>query len=39
MVQRLRLCAPDAGSPGSFPGQGTISHVLELKIACATSKT
>ena len=32
MVQWLRLRAPGAGGPGSIPGQGTRSHVLQLKI-------
>ena len=26
MVQWLQLCAPNAGGPGSIPGQGTRSH-------------
>ena len=25
--QRVRLCAPSAGGPGSIPGQGTRSHM------------
>ena len=32
VVQWLRLCAPNAGSPGSTPGQGTRSHMLRLRI-------
>ena len=27
MAQWLRLRAPNAGGPGSFPGQGTRSHM------------
>ena len=38
MVQWLRLGAPNAGSPGSTPGQGTRSCMLQLKILCATTK-
>ena len=41
VVQRLRLCIPNAGDPGSIPGQGTRSqmlllrdHTVELKILC-----
>ena len=32
MVQWLRLRAPNAGSLGSIPGQGTRSHMLQLRI-------
>ena len=32
VVQRLRLHAPNAGSPGSIPGWETGSHVLRLSI-------
>ncbi|TEA36264.1 hypothetical protein DBR06_SOUSAS18910032, partial [Sousa chinensis] len=28
----LRLCAPNAGGPGSIPGQGTISHMPQLRV-------
>ena len=29
MVQRVRLCTPGAGGPGSIPGRGTkIPHVM-----------
>ena len=28
VVQWLRLHAPNAGGPGSIPGQGTRSHIL-----------
>ena len=27
VVQGLRLCTPNAGGPGSTPGQGTRSHM------------
>ena len=27
VVQWLRLCAPNTGSPGLIPGQGTRSHM------------
>ena len=46
VVQWLRLHAPNAGGPGLIPGQGTRSHMLQLrvrmpqiKIPHATSKT
>ena len=32
VVQWLRLCAPNARGPGLIPGQGTRSHVLQLRI-------
>ena len=32
MVQWLRLCAPNAGSLGSIPGQGTRSHMPQLRV-------
>ena len=32
-VQLLRLCTPNAGSPGSIPGQGTRFHMLWLNTA------
>ena len=31
MVQWLRLYPPSAGAPGSIPGQGTRSHMPQLK--------
>ena len=31
VVRRLRLHAPNAGGLGSIPGQGTKSHMLQLK--------
>ena len=38
MVPQLRLCALNAGGPGSIPGQGTGSHRLQLKTPHATTK-
>ena len=45
VIQWLRFCGPNAGSLGSIPGQGTRSHMLQLrvfmpqrKIPCAKSK-
>ena len=35
-VQWLRLCAPNAGCPGSIPGQVARSHMVQLKILHAT---
>ena len=31
MVQGLRLHVPNAGGPGSIPGQGTWSHMLQQR--------
>ena len=31
VVQWLKLQAPNAGSPGSIPGQGTTSHMPQLR--------
>ena len=31
LVQLLRLHSPNAEGPGSYPGQGTRSHILQLK--------
>ena len=39
VVQWLRFCAPNAGVPGLIPGQGTRSHILQLKTLCAATKT
>ena len=39
MVQWLRFCIPSAGGSGSMPGQGTQSHMWQLKILYATAKT
>ena len=33
VVQWLRLQAPNAGGPGSIPGQGTRSHMPQLRVA------
>ena len=45
VVQWLRLHAPSAGAPCLIPGQGTRSHMLQLrvrmpqlKIPCAATK-
>ena len=35
----LRFCAPNAGSIASIPGQGTRSHVPQLKILHARTNT
>ena len=35
MVQWLRLHAPNARDPGSIPGQGTRSHMLQLRPSTA----
>ena len=34
----LRLCAPNAGGLGSVPGQGTRSHMPQLKILHAANE-
>ena len=39
MTQWLRLCILNAGGPGSVPGQGTRSHMPQLKILQATTET
>ena len=39
MVQWLTHYAPNAGGPGSIPGQGTGCHTLQLKIPGAPTKT
>ena len=39
MVQWLRLCAPNAGGLGSIPGQGTRSHMLQLRVFRRELKT
>ena len=36
MVRWLRLCAPNAGGPGSIPAQGTTSCLPQLKIPHTT---
>ena len=35
LVQWLRLSAPNAGGPGLIPGQGTGSHMLQLRPGAA----
>ena len=35
VVQWLRLCAPNSGGLGSIPGQGTRSHMLQLRPSAA----
>ena len=37
-VQCIRLCTLNAGDPGSIPGQGTRSHMPQLKSLHAASK-
>ena len=39
VVQWLRLCALNAGGMGSIAGQGTRSHMPQLKILNASTKT
>ena len=39
VVQWLRLSGPNPGGLGSIPGQGTGSHMLQLKILCAATTT
>ena len=39
MVQWPRLCALNAGGLGSIPGQGTETHMPQLKIPHASAKT
>ena len=38
LVQWLRLCAPNAGGPGSIRGQGTRSCMPQLKEATFLNK-
>ena len=38
VVQWLTLHAPNEGGPSLIPGQGTRSHMLQLKIQPATMK-
>ena len=35
VVQWLRLCALHAGGPGLIPGQGTRSHMPQLRPSAA----
>ena len=39
VVQWLRFCSSNAGVLGSIFGQGTRSHLPQLKILHATTKT
>ena len=39
VVQQLRLHAPNSGSQGSMPGQGTRAHTLQLKSLYSAAKT
>ena len=39
VVQGLRFCTPNAGGPGLIPGQGTRSHMPQLKIPHAATKS
>ena len=39
VVQWLRLCVPNSGDLGLIPGQETRSHMSQLKIPQATTKT
>ena len=32
VIQRLRLCTPNAGGPGLIPGGGTRSHMPQLSV-------
>ena len=38
VIRWLQLCAPNAGDPGSIPGQETGSHMLQLKILHVVTK-
>ena len=31
VIQWLTICTPNAGGPGSIPGQGTRYHMLQLR--------
>ena len=39
VVQQLRCCAPNAEGLSLIPGQGTKSHMPQLKIQYAATKT
>ena len=39
VVQRLGARAPNAGGPGSTPGQGTRFHTPQLRLLHATVET
>ena len=32
VVQWLKLCTPNAGGPGSIPGQGTRPHIKQIRV-------
>ena len=38
LVQWVRLCVPNAGGPGSIPGQGTKAHMPQLRLGTALKK-
>ena len=38
VVQWLRINAPNAGDIGSIPGQGTRSHLLQLRVCLLQQK-
>ncbi|TEA23326.1 hypothetical protein DBR06_SOUSAS10410006, partial [Sousa chinensis] len=38
VVQWLRLHAPNAGGPGLIPGQGTRSHMPQLRVCLSQLK-
>ena len=39
VIQWLRLHTPNAGDPGSIPGQETGSHMLQLRVHMPQVKT
>ena len=39
VTQWLRLRTPNAGDPGSIPGQGTRSHMPQLRVCMLQLKT
>ena len=39
VLQWVMLHTPNVGSLGSIPGQGTTSHLQQLKIPCASTRT
>lgn len=38
MLQWLWLCAPNAGGPGSIPGQGARFHMPQLRLGVDKQK-
>ena len=38
LVQWVRLCVPNAGGPGSIPGQRTKAHMPQLRLGTALKK-